>query len=217
MVQTTVFLKSGFIFCNYFSGVFCAYFDKAKIKTLNGAVSQKKQEIDDKYYDGILNNNTEDGGHKVKAQPINIVCEPCHHVKAGGYYNSDSQKITLCENYIGNSRTHIEHTITHELIHAYDDFYGVCGTSDFDWKNCKHRACSEVRAAAMSGDCNYIEEVKRGNFNPVGFYERCVKRRAELSQKLVKMCQQTARSDTQEVFTDCMIDHRPFDCNKKRK
>lgn len=34
----------------------------------------------------------------------------------------------------------------HELVHAYDE----CRGKDFDWTNCRHIACSEVRLASHS-------------------------------------------------------------------
>ena len=39
-------------------------------------------------------------------------------------------------------------TLTHELVHAYDHCRAYV-----DWSNCVHHACSEVRAANLSGDC----------------------------------------------------------------
>jgi inner membrane protease ATP23 len=39
-------------------------------------------------------------------------------------------------------------TLTHELVHAYDHCRAYV-----DWTNCVHHACSEVRAANLSGDC----------------------------------------------------------------
>ena len=45
-------------------------------------------------------------------------------------------------------QAHVERTIQHELIHAYDH----C-RAEVDWKDCVHIACSEVRAASLSGDC----------------------------------------------------------------
>jgi len=41
-----------------------------------------------------------------------------------------------------------EMTLTHELVHAYDHCRAYV-----DWSNCVHHACSEVRAANLSGDC----------------------------------------------------------------
>ena len=42
-----------------------------------------------------------------------------------------------------------ELTLTHELIHAYDHCRAY-----MNWSNCVHHACSEIRAANLSGDCH---------------------------------------------------------------
>lgn len=42
----------------------------------------------------------------------------------------------------------INHALTHELVHAYDH----CRAKNLDWTNCQHHACSEIRAAALSGE-----------------------------------------------------------------
>lgn len=39
----------------------------------------------------------------------------------------------------------------HEMIHAYDH----CRAKDLDWNSCRHHACSEIRAAVLSGDCTF--------------------------------------------------------------
>jgi hypothetical protein len=41
----------------------------------------------------------------------------------------------------------ISHALTHELVHAYDH----CRARNLDWTNCQHHACSEIRAATLSG------------------------------------------------------------------
>ena len=46
-------------------------------------------------------------------------------------------------------QTEINHALTHELVHAYDH----CRGKNLDWTNCQHHACSEIRAAALSGGC----------------------------------------------------------------
>lgn len=52
--------------------------------------------------------------------------------------------------------------IVHESIHVYDHCRAVV-----DWDgNCAHHACTEVRAAALSGDCSMTNELYRGNLNP---------------------------------------------------
>lgn len=41
----------------------------------------------------------------------------------------------------------VDHALTHELIHAYDH----CRAGNLDWSNLEHHACSEIRAATLSG------------------------------------------------------------------
>lgn len=97
-----------------------------------------------------------------------IVCTPCDIV-AGGFYDTDKKVISICENRLGNSRAALERTLTHELVHAYDDAEGLRGRKPpLDWSDCKQRACTEVRAAALSGDCSFLAEVSRGNFSIFG-------------------------------------------------
>lgn len=44
-------------------------------------------------------------------------------------------------------------TLTHELIHSYD----YC-RAHVDWSDDKHLACSEIRAASLSGECFFWKE-----------------------------------------------------------
>jgi hypothetical protein len=50
-----------------------------------------------------------------------------------------------------------ELTLTHELVHAYDHCRAYV-----DWSNCVHHACSEIRAANLSGDCSMYEDHPNG-------------------------------------------------------
>jgi hypothetical protein len=95
-------------------------------------------------------------------------------------------QVVLCQNRIPDQEW-MDRTLTHELIHAFDH----C-RAKVDWNNCEHHACSEVRvqlvddvdgsrstpthrppargwlqvrAAALSGDCNWKYEFMRKNFN----------------------------------------------------
>lgn len=110
--------------------------------------------------------------------------------------------MTLCENRIsrGYANLVLKNTLTHELIHAFDDKYGAlafdglvniankdfksiiytftalffrfrnwyawwyffktrkqkgCNGQDTNWKDPQYLACSEVRAANLSGDCHW--------------------------------------------------------------
>ena len=66
-----------------------------------------------------------------------IVCLPCDKPYAGGF-TPELGSVILCQ---GNfwSKKHMEHTLTHELVHMYDH----C-KFDVDWNNLRHHACSEV-------------------------------------------------------------------------
>ena len=58
--------------------------------------------------------------------------------------------VSVCHNHI-QTRTEMENLLAHELIHAYDD----CTRRKMDWMDVRHHACSEVRAANLSGDCHW--------------------------------------------------------------
>ena len=69
--------------------------------------------------------------------------------------------VVLCENQ-SLTQSDVNDVITHELIHAYDH----C-RAKVDWGNCVHHACSEIRAANLSGDCFFSKEVRgRGRAGP---------------------------------------------------
>ena len=65
-----------------------------------------------------------------------IQCHPCPDTTAGGF--SPEHGILLCQNRFFNKK-HMEDTLAHELVHAYDH----C-RFDVDWSNLRHQACSEV-------------------------------------------------------------------------
>jgi len=63
--------------------------------------------------------------------------------------------VVLCENH-SLSQSDVNDVVTHELIHAFDH----C-RAKVDWDDCVHHACSEIRAANLSGDCFFGKEVRR--------------------------------------------------------
>ncbi|PSC73865.1 mitochondrial inner membrane protease ATP23 [Micractinium conductrix] len=102
----------------------------------------------------------------------------------------------------------INHALTHELVHAYDH----CRGKNLDWTNCQHHACSEIRAAALSGDCDFKMELLRGNVAVQGQFQKCVRRRAELSVSMNPYCKGTkAAAAVDSVFEGCFADTAPFD------
>lgn len=68
--------------------------------------------------------------------PNSIQCHPCPPTRSGGF--SPSHGILLCQDRF-YSKSHMEDTIVHEMIHAFDH----C-RFNVDWKDLRHHACSEV-------------------------------------------------------------------------
>ena len=66
----------------------------------------------------------------------------------------------------------VPNTLTHEYVHAFDH-----ARAHIDWLNLTQHACTEIRAATLSGDCNFGRELDRANIHPLkigGAGERCV-------------------------------------------
>ena len=140
-----------------------------------------------------------------------IKCTPCseqNSIRMSGGFTVDSSlqapMIIVCENEKLHRQT-LEDTLIHELIHAYD----VC-RAKVDWTNCLHHACTEVRASALSGECNPSREFKRGNFNIQKAYQKCVQRRAIKSVSANPHCRNVAKEAVESVFRNCFSDTAPF-------
>jgi hypothetical protein len=65
-----------------------------------------------------------------------IQCHPCPPTRSGGF--SPEHGILLCQDRFFSKR-HMEDTIVHEMIHAFDH----C-RFDVKWLDLRHHACSEV-------------------------------------------------------------------------
>ncbi|CDR40448.1 CYFA0S05e00628g1_1 [Cyberlindnera fabianii] len=135
-----------------------------------------------------------------------IVCDVCDEWKGGGYH--PDLGILLCQNRIID-KWHLEDTLSHELMHAYDD-----AKFKVDWLNLKHHACSEIRASSLSGECRIMNQLKRGGITKFGRgHQECVKRRAVLSVMANPGCKdkEMATAVVNEVWDSCFSDTRPFD------
>ncbi|GIL72363.1 hypothetical protein Vretimale_4144 [Volvox reticuliferus] len=87
-----------------------------------------------------------------------------------------------------------------------------------DWSNCHHHACTEIRAANLSGDCSLLQELLRGNLPllPLGWAAQqraCVARRAALSVAMNPACDghDAAAAVVEEMMPACLADTAPFD------
>ncbi|CAG8508744.1 8512_t:CDS:2 [Paraglomus brasilianum] len=147
--------------------------------------------------------NIEKAGCKISKK--HFECHPCDATRSGGF--SPEFGILLCQNRFLSKR-HQEITMVHEMVHLYDH----CRFK-IDWTNCLHHACSEVRAASLSGDCGWTREIRRGFFTFTKQHQTCVKRRAILSVSQSAHCSAPgiAERSVAEVFESCFRDTQPFD------
>ncbi|CCC67015.1 hypothetical protein NCAS_0A04570 [Naumovozyma castellii] len=136
-----------------------------------------------------------------------IFCDICDDTKSGGFH--PELGILLCQNQL-KDKWHLEDTLSHELIHWFDELKWKV-----DWLNLKHHACSEIRASNLSGECRFWQEFSRRGF---GFkvsrgQQNCVKRRAVLSVMGNPSCQNKEQAErvVDEVWESCFNDTRPFE------
>ncbi|XP_068163524.1 mitochondrial inner membrane protease ATP23 homolog [Antennarius striatus] len=132
-------------------------------------------------------------------------CEDCDGKVSGGF-DAESSQIVLCQNNI-HGQAHMTQVVTHELIHAFDH----C-RAQVDWfTNIRHLACSEIRAANLSGECSFAKEVSRLNFGLKQHHQECVRGRALRSILAVRnINREEATKIIDEVFDTCFNDHAPF-------
>ncbi|CCJ30628.1 unnamed protein product, partial [Pneumocystis jirovecii] len=127
-----------------------------------------------------------------------ILCRPCVEMQSGGF--DPSKGIFLCQNKI-RSKSQMEDTLVHEMIHAYDH-------SKFavDWNNLFHRSCSEIRAASLSGECGWWKEFKKGAIGTFRkHHQECVKRRSALSVSKHPACKDMEHAKQNEGKDSCTV------------
>jgi inner membrane protease ATP23 len=137
-----------------------------------------------------------------------FVCEPCNDPGTVGRFDANRLAVVLCSDNIDKfrlSKNHVERTMLHELVHAYDH----CRV-ELDPNNCEHIACTEVRAAHLSGDCDLKNELERRNFAFKGQGSACARRRAELSVASHPQCAAKAAETVEAVFDKCYSDTAPY-------
>ncbi len=136
----------------------------------------------------------------------NVRCKRCTAAQGGGF---DSQYgILICANHMRN-RKHLEDTLAHEMVHAYDHMRFKMDPYDL-----KHAACMEIRASTLSGECRFMREFwTRGQWKITGQLQECVRRRAALSVRQRPACKDDVQAVrvVNEVWESCFNDTRPFD------
>ena len=136
----------------------------------------------------------------------NVRCRRCTKAQSGGF--DAEYGILMCANKLRN-RGHLEDTLAHEMIHAYDHMRFKLDPYDL-----RHAACMEIRASTLSGECRWTREFfTRSQWNITQQLQECVRRRAALSVAARPACKddvQAARI-VNEVWDSCFHDTRPFD------
>ncbi|GAM19196.1 hypothetical protein SAMD00019534_023710, partial [Acytostelium subglobosum LB1] len=134
--------------------------------------------------------------------PPIIKCIPCNE-PSFGYFEAGTG-LLICNNVKTYSVT-LRNTIVHEMIHAYD----TC-RYDLDPNDCVHVACTEIRAANLSGDCKFSQEFGRGFTGIYNHMPECTKRRAIKSLEAHPKCKQIAEVSVLKAWDKCNPDYAPF-------
>ena len=132
---------------------------------------------------------------------------------AGGYV-PDRKSVVLCQQWVAAQPSEVPNTLAHELVHAYDD-----ARAHVNWLDLTHHACTEIRAANLSGDCSFGREFDRGRVGPLSVAaagERCVRRRAELSVAMNPACPNAdaAAGAVERAWKTCYADTAPWECGR---
>lgn len=153
-----------------------------------------------------LANNGESTSPASSAPVVNQV-QSSHKVQAGYIWeNSKDLKrgdIALRADHI-TSLELAERSLRHELVHAFDDARGFVDPQD-----CLHHACSEIRAARLSGDCLGFEMAQNWS-DPVSSGLQCVRRRAIMAVDNNPVCRSFSERAVEKTFPVCYSDHEPF-------
>jgi len=124
--------------------------------------------------------------------PEPIVCEDVFDgARVAGAYDHSRRLVVMNPSTPESFMNQGEWTraVAHELVHAYDSCRAKVDPDD-----CRHVACTEVRAANLSGDCDFGPEL--GRVGPsrlllsglAAHQQACVRRRAQLSLSMHPKC-----------------------------
>lgn len=147
----------------------------------------------------------QDGSASISEKSVR--CRRCTTSQSGGF--DPEYGILVCANKLRN-KGHLEDTLAHEMVHAYDHMRFKLDPFDL-----RHAACMEIRAATLSGECRFTREFfTRGQWNLTQQLQECVRRRAALSVAARPGCggdDVKAARMVNEVWESCFRDTRPFD------
>jgi len=111
--------------------------------------------------------------------------------------------IYLCWNNLNRDSAKIKHAVTHELLHLYD----YCRS--FMTEQCLLLACTEIRAANLSGECNFSR--RRSGFGWFSKKYECVRKTAIASMNGYEHCREKINSYIAQAWgLGCYEDTAPF-------
>ena len=100
----------------------------------------------------------------------NVRCRRCTTKQSGGF--GPDYGIMICANKLRN-KGHLEDTLAHEMVHAYDHMRFKLDPLDL-----RHAACMEIRASTLSGECRWTREFfTRNQWKLTMQMQECVRRR----------------------------------------
>ncbi|CZT06853.1 probable Mitochondrial inner membrane protease atp23 [Rhynchosporium graminicola] len=145
----------------------------------------------------------------------NVVCRRCparkddkgNWIRQGGGFSPD-HGILICANEMRDKK-HLEDTLAHEMVHAWDHLRWKV-----DWADLRHAACTEIRASSLSGECRWTREFwTRNNWTLTQQHQNCVRSRAVRSVMNRPSCKDDVQAVkvVNEVWDSCFADTRPFD------
>lgn len=173
-------------------------------------------------YDAISHCRTSDPGTRSIIKQIidndcqvpSLVCKECDHGDPGEY-DCKWNAIEICPNNIDFYPGFCE-AVRHELIHSLDACLGLY--CNFEWRvgifaanqnRCYKKACTELRACALSGEC-----CSGGTRRQVGeTYEDCIRQCARAS--IPWRCWFNYRSWWGPAWEDCLLPEVGV-CNRPR-
>nr|XP_039264185.1 mitochondrial inner membrane protease ATP23 homolog [Styela clava]XP_039264192.1 mitochondrial inner membrane protease ATP23 homolog [Styela clava]XP_039264200.1 mitochondrial inner membrane protease ATP23 homolog [Styela clava] len=146
---------------------------------------------------------------------VHIVIEKCNAFHGYGGFDSSNNEIVLCEEKFGSiawsePKQFMDTILTHELIHAFDH----CRANVDFYNNPRHSMCSEIRAAALSGQCTISKKPGAAVLGGVKkYHQRCVKTQAMNSFKALhpNWSEKDSKNLLDSLFSICYYDTEPFD------
>ncbi|CAB3379354.1 Hypothetical predicted protein [Cloeon dipterum] len=141
-----------------------------------------------------------------------ISCEYCDPSVTGGYDPLLNQ-VVICQN-VAKKEGIVQGVLAHEMVHMFD----YC-RHKLDFKNLKHLACTEIRAANLT-NCSFMSAFVQGDASPFNIkqaHQNCVRTKAIASVKAVRnVTDEQAAEAVDSVFEKCYKDLEPIGRRMRR-